>query len=46
MGGGWELLFTQELLTYSVQTLVAQGVSVGLTGHILEALLRQGELKE
>ena len=27
-------------------TLVAQGVSVRLTGHILEALLPQGELKE
>ena len=27
-------------------TLVAQGVSGHLTGHILEALLPQGELKE
>ena len=27
-------------------TLVAQGVSAGLTGHRLDALLPQGELKE
>ena len=27
-------------------TLVAQGVSAPLTGHILEALLPQGEFKE
>ena len=27
-------------------TVVAQGVSARLTGHILEALLPQGELKE
>ena len=39
----------EQILSSTVMkcpTLVAQGVSARLTGHILEALLLQGELKE
>ena len=40
-------LFNYEKTTSGVRpALVAQGVSMRRTGHILEALLPQGELRE
>ena len=40
------ILFGLHKTRHMCPNLVTQGVSARLTGHILEALLPQGELKE